>query len=206
MDNTIKVKIIRHSERFDISNPISWGLWVCLGQYWADSPLTNAGYIMASEKGKKLASVNFNPKYIYTSPYKRTMATATEIQSSFQQSKIVIEPLLSEYQPNRKHRIDLYPNGIPTEYEGEYTGFQFPETYENFTKRVHFIISKLIEKNNHDILMVSHGEILKVFVTYLQEKYPEKMLDPGSTPYLTTLSFSYDKKNKKIMEDSIELS
>jgi broad specificity phosphatase PhoE len=200
----IQIKIIRHSERLDFSYPLYW--LFCFGQYWADSPLTINGYNMANNKGKEIVSDNFDPKHIYTSPYTRTMSTSTEIKNSFPYSKITIEPLLAEYQPTYRHKINLYPNGIPTTYEGQKTIFSYPETYNNFVTRIQFIISKLLEKHDDDIIVITHGEVLKVYINYISSLYPDLMLDPGSTPYLTTLSFSFDKINKKIIEKSIKLN
>ncbi|AYV85512.1 MAG: putative phosphoglycerate mutase family protein [Satyrvirus sp.] len=65
---------------------------------------------------------------------------------SFPNSEILIEPLLAEHQPYFEHRIDLYPNGIPTLYDGQDTIFSYPETYNDFLKRIEFIINKLVEK------------------------------------------------------------
>jgi broad specificity phosphatase PhoE len=199
----VQIKIIRHSERLDFTHPFYW--LVCFGHYWADSPLTTNGHKIANSKGKIMVSDNFDPKHIYTSPYTRTMATTTEIKASFPYSEIVIEPLLSEYQPNFKHRINLYPNGIPTTYDGQETEFIYPETYEDFSKRVQFIVSKLIEKHDQDFIIVTHGEVLKVYINYIQSLYPDLILDPGSTPYLTTLTFEYDKINKQINENSVKI-
>jgi broad specificity phosphatase PhoE len=197
-----KIKIIRHSERLDFTNPFYWLFY--FGHYWADSPLTANGYTIANDKGKKMVN-QFNPRYIYTSPYNRTMATATEIKNSFPHSEIIIEPLLAEYQPNYKHKINLYPKGIPTKYDGIETGFSYPETQDQFNRRVKFIISKLIEKNDSDIIIMTHGAVLKTYINYLQEEYPELILDPKDTPYLTVLSFEYDNVNKKIVEESIKI-
>ena len=199
----VKIKIIRHSERLDFSHPFYW--LFCFGHYWSDSPLTSNGYQIADAKGKQMINNEFKPKYIYTSPYSRTLATATEIKNSFPHTEIVIEPLLAEYQPMYKHKITLYPKGIPTTYDGEKTEFSYPETHEQFTKRIKFIISKLIEKNNADTIVMTHGEVLKVYINYLQELYPNLILDAGSTPYLTILSFEYDPTEKKIIEDSIRI-
>jgi len=199
----VQIKIVRHSERLDYSYPLYW--MFCFGQFWADTPLTYNGYKMAYEKGKGFLSDDFNPKHIYTSPYTRTMATATEIKKSFPQCEIIIEPLLAEYQPYIKHTINLYNKGIPTIYDGSETDFSYPESYENFSKRVQFIISKLIEKHDTDLIIITHGEILKVFISYLQNLFPDIFLDPGTTPYLTTLSFDFDKNNKVIDEKSIKL-
>lgn len=200
---TTRIKIIRHSERLDYTYPIYW--LFCFGQYWADSPLTTYGHKCALEKGKEIASDNFQPKYIYTSPYTRTLGTSTEIHSSFPQSEIMIEPLLSEYQPLHSHHISLYPNGIPTTYEGQETEFTYPETYDMFSKRVQYIIGKLIEKNNSDLIIVTHGEILKAYISHIQSLYPDSMLDAVDTPYLTILSFTYDKINQRIDEPSIKI-
>lgn len=199
----VKIKIIRHSERLDFSHPFYW--LFCFGHYWSDSPLTSNGYQIADAKGKQMINNEFNPKYIYTSPYNRTMATSTEIKNSFPHAQIIIEPLLAKYQPMYKHKIALYPKGIPTTYDGNVTEFSYPETIEQFTRRIKFIISKLLEKNTSDIIVITHGEVLKVYINYLQELYPNLILDPGTTPYLTILSFEYDDNNKIIIEDSIKL-
>ena len=185
--NVIQVKIIRHSNRLDFSNPFYW--LFCFGQYWSDSPLNADGYKNARKKADRIASSGFVPKYIYVSPYNRTMATAVEIRSVFPKAEIKIEPLLAEHQPFYAHHITLYPTGIPTLFDGEPTNFSYPETPEEFNDRVQFIILKLIESPDN-IIIVTHGEILKSFISYLQNMFPNLLLDPGSTPYLTTLSFS----------------
>lgn len=199
----VKIKIIRHSERMDYTYPVYW--MFCVGQYWADSPLTKNGYRIAYEKGKTIAENNTDIKYIYTSPYSRTMATAMEIKKSLPKAEIRIEPLLAEYQPRNKHTINLYPDGIPTTYEGSETEFVYPETPELFAKRVDFILTKLIEKHNDDFIIITHGEILKVFINTLQSQFPDTIVDAGCVPYLTTVSFEYDKKNNKILEKSIQV-
>lgn len=199
----VQVKIVRHSERLDFTHPFYW--MVCFGHYWADPPLTSNGHKIAADKGREMISNDFNPGHIYTSPYTRTLATSTEIKTSFPHSEIVIEPLLSEYQPIFKHRINLYPDGIPTTYNGLETEFNYPETYDEFSNRVQYIISRLIEKHDQDFIVVTHGEILKVYINYIQSLYPDLMLDAGSTPYLTILSFDYDKTEQRILESSVKI-
>lgn len=196
----VKVKIIRHSERLDYTNPIYWLFYI--GYHWADSPLTPNGHKMARSKGKELASHNFHPKYIYTSPYIRAIATATEMKESFPDVEIIIEPLLAEYQPSYKHRIGLYPDGIPTAYDGNETEFSYPETEESFYKRVNFIVSKLIDKNSSDFIIITHGEFIKAYINFLHLLFPDLILDIYSIDYLTTLSFEFDD-SKKIIKKSI---
>lgn len=198
----VLIRIIRHSERLDFANPFVWLFY--FGHYWADSPLTINGHKNADLKGKELISNTFNPKYIYTSPYNRTLETSIEIKKSFPMAEIVIEPLLSEYQGYYQHKISLYPEGIPTTYEGMDTEFSYPESYEDFSKRVQFIIQKLIEKKM-DLIVVTHGELLRSLINYLQNIYSSIEIDPGMTPYLTVLSFEYDIESGQIIESSIKL-
>ena len=199
----VKVKIIRHSERLDYKYPLYWIL--CLGQYWDDAPLTSYGHQLASAKGKQISNCDFNPKNIYMSPYKRTMETSTELKNHFPHCNLVFVPLLSEYQPRHKHSINLYPNGIPTDFDGEETEFIFPENYEQFTKRIKYVVSKLMEKNKEDFIAVTHGEVLKTYINYLQEQYPHLLLDADAVPYLTTLSFEYNPDTQEINQESIKI-
>jgi len=201
--NIIKVKIIRHANRLDYSNPLKWMFYI--GHHWADSPLTKGGYQNAKKKGFELSVDNYAPKYIYASPYKRTMATATEIKNAFDSAEIIVEPLLAEYQPSYSHGIELYPNGIPTTYEGKETAFSYPETHEGFDQRIQFIMSNLINKNDHDVMIVTHGEVLKSYINHLQNLFPSLLLDPGSTPYLTCLSFEVDKETNTFVNGSIKI-
>lgn len=203
----MQIKIMRHSERFDHKYlMIPWVFYTgYFGYYWSDSPLTTNGHNLAREKGRKMIGSNFNPTHIYSSPYDRTLATSTEIQSSFPQSKIVIEPLLAEHQPKYKHKINLYPNGVPTLYDGSETEYSYPENYDSFTSRVHFILKNLIDKHDTDFIIVTHGEIVKVLVNYVQSLFPELMLDSGTTPYLTTLSFTFDKNTNQIVKESVSI-
>jgi len=208
----MKIKIIRHSERLDYTKPLQWLFYI--GYYWSDSPLTLNGHEMARSKGQELAKeIDFDPRFIYTSPYIRTMETATSIQNSFPKAQIIIEPLLAEYQPYYKHTITLFPKGVPATYQGEETEFTYPETYEKHVDRVKFIIQKIIDKHDlrstsvdisHDIIIVTHGEVIKTYAEYLLEIYPDTLLDIGNTPYLTTISFEYDTKLNKIIEESIK--
>jgi len=132
------------------------------------------------------------------------METAAEFKHSFPNAEIIIEPLLSEYQPYMRHNITLYPAGIPTTHRGTETSFTFPETYDKHIERVHFIINKILEKHNadEDILIITHGEVLKTFCEYLNSIHPDLLLNIGTAPYLSIISFETDQ-NKEIIETSI---
>lgn len=200
----VKVKIVRHSERLDYTYPLYWLL--CWQMYWDDSPLTTYGHKIAADKGEKFAlDKSYNPKHIYVSPYNRTLSTASEIKEYFADAELVIEPLLCEYQPNKKHVIELYPRGIPTSHHGKKTEFSYPETHDKFTKRVCYIIADLMGRYNEDIMIITHGEFLKVYIARMQEMFPDIFLETGSPPYLCTLSFEYEFETGKVDPKSIKI-
>jgi len=196
----MKVKIIRHGERMDYSNPLYWAFH--FGHYWYDSPLTTNGHNSARKKGVELKNNGFNPKYIITSPYLRTLETSSEINMSFN-ATIQIEPLLSEYQKNYIHRTSLYPNGIPTTFNGNPTTYKYPETYDVFKDRVIFIINSLLFNHDDDMIIVSHGELIKVYALYLLELYITEIFELPYIDYLTILSFDYE--DGQIIKESINI-
>lgn len=199
----IHIKIIRHAQRLDFAQPQKWLFYI--GYHWSDTPLTPYGFTSAESKSKELAVNGFKPKYIYTSPYIRTMQTAAVFKNTFATSEIIVEPLLAEMQPTNSHTITIYPNGIPTTYNGIDTNFTYPETNEQFDSRVQFIISQLINRNKCDLIIITHGEVLKRYINFLQTLFPEQILDAGSTPYLTTIAFDYDCDADTIVKNSIRI-
>lgn len=198
----IKVKIIRHSERLDFTCPVYW--LFCFGEYWADSPLTQRGIVTANNKAIQTSEEGFNPLNIYCSPYQRTAQTANEFQKVFK-SQMIIEPLLSEYQPRIYHRISNYPKGIIPTYNNELTSFSFPEDYQSFCKRSKFILQKILENEKNDTLIVTHGEIIRFCIDYLNKIYPELDLK-SDIPYLSCLNFDYDTDLQKILISSIKIN
>lgn len=201
----IRVRILRHSERTDYSEPYKWVFYT--GYYSNDSPLTTRGFEMAITKARLLeADENFKPRIIYTSPYTRTMQTATQMQKIFVNTKITIENMLCEYQESSAHKINLYPDGIPTyTNDGSTINFKFPESYNDFEKRVMYIIPQLIKQQTDDIIIITHGAIVKTFVNYLQRLFPDELLDPGKTPYLTCIYFTYDTITDVIDKASVKI-
>jgi broad specificity phosphatase PhoE len=200
--NIIKVKIVRHSERLDFSNPLYWS--ICIGQYMCDTPLTKNGYLMAKDKAIDIVNQGYIPDKIYVSPYSRTLSTATEMNKIFKISDIIIEPLFAEYQ-YYKHTINLYPDGIPTDYKGTDTKFSYPENISQFSDRIQFIMGKMLEKESSDFMIVTHGEVIKICIDNFQKKYPEININGNHVPFLTILSFDYDKIKNRIIPESIKI-
>lgn len=199
----MKVKIIRHGERADYSTPWKWAF--SFGHYWADPPLTENGVDKSYQKGIDIAKENnFNPKYIYSSPYLRTMMTATQLKESFPESKIVIENLLSEYQNAHQHSVGLYPKGISTKYNGIDTGFSFPESYNDFNKRAEYILKNLIKDNlENDLFIVTHGEMLKSIALILMTQFKGLILNCKGLTYLSMIVFDVDIDGN-ILENTIK--
>lgn len=194
----INVKIVRHSERLDATNLIYW-LFFSFGYHWVDTPLSDNGYKMAEEKGKLFSQQDFNPKHIYTSPYVRTIATSSIIKTFFPQSELIIDASISEHQPYFRHRTGVYPNGIPT------TDYPFPESITQLSSRTRSAIMNLLEKHDSDLLICTHGALVKAYADHLISIYPDLNLDVEHIPYLSTLSFTYDKDTNTIIKDSIQL-
>lgn len=217
----VQIKIIRHSERLDYTHRLYW--WACcagyyvsnapivqdnIGYYLSDSPLTENGVTIAVEKGKEIAEIfpEFQPSRIYTSPYIRTIQTSDAIAHTYPVDIIHI-PLLAEYQPYFSHTIREYPSGITTTFNELETGFSYPETYDQFEHRIHFVIDQLIDAHkgsNEDILIVTHGEVVRASIQRLNAIFPALNLDT-SVPYLTMLSFTYDTDTNQIIESSCRL-
>jgi broad specificity phosphatase PhoE len=198
----MKVKIIRHAERLDCTSPIYW--MCCVGQHFSDTPLSVNGLASASLLGEQFAAEGFNPSHIYVSPYSRTLSTAVRVRKSLPRTDLIIENLLAEYQSSSAHCINLYPEGLPTDYHGDDTGFSYPETEDQLQNRIRFILYKLMDKNDQDILLVTHAGILQAVYDIIRKDNPEFKLDMDRIGYLASISFDYDYNNKTILLDTVE--
>jgi len=194
---------MRHAERLDLTQPFRWLLH--LGHHWSDTPLTRKGQKLAYQKGIELSQKGWNIRKIYTSPYIRTMATATQIARSFPSSQIIIEPLLAEYQPYYRHFLDLYPEGIPdSESPGQH--FRYPEDYAQFGRRVLYTINWILDMDpdNTTTLIITHAEFLKYYLEHLRSSglnIPEINIE-----YLSTFSIKYNLiKPPQIIPESFRI-
>lgn len=198
----MRVKICRHSERLDYANPLYW--LICFGYHGTDPPLTERGCSMVENKAQQLLSEGFVPQKIFTSPYLRTMTTASIMQKYWPTADIHVEPGLSEYQSWRKHRTAVYPNGIESTYE-------FPERHDAMRIRARETIDSLIKKSSGDLMIVTHGAIVRAYADHVndmiqgynllkEETVPQ--LDTSSINYLGTLSFTIE--DNKLSDISID--
>ena len=123
--------------------------------------------------------------------------------------KIIIEPLLSEYQYWYPHKTDVYPDSIPCTYNNENTDFTFPESYENFESRVAFIVDKIISCNSNSdtILIVTHSEFIKSYINFIRKKSPHNILgNDFNIGYLSSVSFEYNKDNAEFVDETVVIN
>eukprot|EP01126_Amoeba_proteus_P020604 TRINITY_DN2094_c0_g1_i7.p1 TRINITY_DN2094_c0_g1~~TRINITY_DN2094_c0_g1_i7.p1 ORF type:complete len:265 (+),score=38.60 TRINITY_DN2094_c0_g1_i7:81-875(+) len=79
MDPTRSVVILRHGNRLDHEDP-SWRRTAADPE---DSPLSVSGHAQASKVARFLRSSEYDVQYIFSSPYTRTLQTATPIAKEF---------------------------------------------------------------------------------------------------------------------------
>lgn len=201
----MKVKIVRHSIRYDSTHMIKW-LWkVITGKdMFFDTPLSSQGLLKAEEYGKLLVEPDFNPTKFYVSPYVRTQQTAFEIQKSFPNSEIVLEPLLGEFQAVFHQSLNSYPDGLPGNLHD--IEFKFPESYLGLAGRCQYILNDIID-HNEDVIIVTHSETIRTLAIHFNLVYGAN-LNIKDIPYLCTLSFDVKDTNgcKKIDYESFKLN
>ena len=119
--NTSTIYLLRHGDRYDFANPVTWKEKVkkC-GGLTVDPPLSSLGHEQARETAKNcFSSVNINA--ILVSPYLRTIQTAVPF-SELKGVPICIEPGLAEgwhcpnLLPTTSERYRYFPH-IDIDYE-----------------------------------------------------------------------------------------
>lgn len=107
--------VLRHGEIY-YGNWVKWRIMHALWNDRDDPPLSMKGFETSSKIGNDIHSTSFVPEAIVTSPFLRCMQTASQIQSAYahmglEKPKIIIEPLLGEFQSMWQHTCMIYPYG-----------------------------------------------------------------------------------------------
>lgn len=175
----MKIIFIRHSERYDRTYPLHWICNIASGAYMFDTPLSQNGLTMASGKATELIQTEHQITTIYTSPYLRTMTTAMTIGESYPDAKVIINRDISEYQAHFSHKTNICPNNI---------SHTFPESYDELESRICSFLDITLEshKENDEILVVTHSEIIKTLGNILSNLIDEFEFDED-VPYLARL-------------------
>ncbi|MBM7655492.1 histidine phosphatase family protein [Neobacillus cucumis] len=193
MDKTFNLYLIRHGETY-------------LNRYkkmqgWADSPLTEEGKAIASETGRRLASVKFDR--IYTSDSGRTVETAELIlqenhynhdliinrrkafRESFfgsfegEYSEVAFQKVAQDQgYSNReklfqKHNLEEVMNFIK-----ESDPFHHAENYKEIWGRIDNGLNEIInngQSDNENILLVTHGVIIRNIISKFSNEFDKEM-------------------------------
>lgn len=178
-------------------------------QGWRNSNLTDKGRSNALALGKALENVDF--KRVYCSPLDRTKTTA-ELIFAGRNVDIVYEEALKEIHLGELEGLtqdeisDIYPEfqshfwKNPHEY--------VPKSGESFydvKTRVVNALKKIIDENPEgNVMIVTHGVVLKTIHSYFKNLPMERLWDP---PFIYDTSLTivevYEGKTKIVVEGDI---
>ena len=146
---------------------------------WTDFPLTEKGnkdILATAETLKRYKEVDL----IYSSPLNRTLTTANVISSVLKKDIQIVENLKEMNFGIFDGKKNKYiQENYPTEWElwlKDYVNYRIPEG-ENLLDvlgRIKDFIDKLIEKDK-DSIIVTHGGIIQVMITYLLDLSLDKI-------------------------------
>jgi probable phosphoglycerate mutase len=171
----LKLYITRHGET-------EWNTQVRM-QGWKNSDLTEKGKSNAIALGKSLRDVEF--KRVYCSPLDRTRKTAELILDGRDVEVIYDEKLreihLGEFEGKTQEEIrEIYPGfqrhfwENPHEYKAS-SGEDFYQVRERVVK----VLKKIITDNpDGNVLIVTHGVVLKTIHSYFKNLPMERLWDP----------------------------
>lgn len=175
-----------------------------------DSPLTEKGIRQAEALRDRLADVRIDK--IYTSPIKRAYLTASIINEKKGLS-LIEEPMLME---RNYGEWDGQPYHILTELYGVsiHEAFERPrefypkggEQLDVLTDRLITVLQRLSTENeNEDILLVSHGQAIRMLLTYLHgyDIYKKELKSVVAPTSLTKIEYK-NKEFQILMECDIE--
>lgn len=151
--------IARHGNRLDFVHPE----WFNTAERPYDPPLSEDGMIQAKQLGQRLVGEGI--KYIFASPFLRTVQTASFVADALNLS-IKIESGLSEWLNPEWMRTA--PETLPLEVlqeqfpriDGSYTSrvvARYPETSEKVLERTGETARRLMAEFSEDLLFVGHG-------------------------------------------------
>ena len=128
--------------------------------------LTKLGIQQAKELGKRLENIDY--KYLYVSPLKRALDTAS--LANIKEVEMVIEPRIQEI------NFGIY-EGLPRDTQGFLTNkydlaYRYPtgESFIELCKRVYEFLDEIKEQaTKSNVLLVCHGAVCRAINTYFNE-------------------------------------
>jgi broad specificity phosphatase PhoE len=150
---------LRHAERYDQTNPIRYILFYYL-TFGTDTPLTSNGFKQTIEKAKGLLSSNV--KKIISSPYLRTLQTATTIKDTLGEDiPMIVDKRFVELERFGENKNLLYPTGF------NITNSIKIESDEQLYDRVQKMWNMLLQNEQQNTVIVSHSYFILALYDYL---------------------------------------
>lgn len=192
----MKLYIVRHGET-------EWNTAKKL-QGWQNSDLTKKGIRGAKLLRKRLEDINFD--YIYSSPQTRALETAEYIKK--EDEKLIIldeikEMGFGEWEGLEKEKLEI-------QYREEYYNFwnkphmyktSGGESFEELYKRIEVGLNKIIKNGGENVLLISHGVVIKSIQSMVKGHSLEELWTP---PFLENTSLTVleleDDKLKMILD------
>lgn len=167
----MKFILVRHGETEANTGGIFSG--------WTDFPLTQKGNKDIQFTAKTLKKYK-NIEKIYSSPLNRTLTTANAISTELKKDIQIVDALKEmNFGIFDGKKNDYIQEKHPEEWKSwlkDYVNYRIPEG-ENLIDvfhRIKELVDRLIEKNK-DCIIVTHGGIIQVMITYLLDLGLDKM-------------------------------
>ncbi|MCQ6277247.1 histidine phosphatase family protein [Bacillus sp. V3B] len=215
MEHKINLFLVRHGETYLNRYKKMQG--------WADSPLTEEGKVTAIESGKRLATVPFNR--VYSSDLGRTVETAKLIlQQNYHNHDLEInkrkafreaffggfegeyleEALRKIAQDNGYHYnrgVEIFQNHSNEEvlnFIKNSDPFHHAENYREIWERIEIGLNEIVSKsesNNENILLVTHGVIIRNVI----DKFSDGVNFEGKINNSSVSVLEYSGSNFKVV-------
>ena len=166
-----------------------------------NSDLTDIGIEQAKALGKYLEKENIDFDFVYSSPQERAYNTAKLIKEDFQ---IITDSRLMEMAFGKWEGMDVelikeesaenFRNFFKSSDKYDHRPHE-AESFESLEARIRLFLDEIKEKyKGKNVLVVSHGVTLKVFVKIIKNQNLKEFSESGGI-FNTSLSLiSYDKK------------
>lgn len=166
-----------------------------------NSDLTDIGIEQAKALGKYLEKENIDFDFVYSSPQERAYDTAKLIKEDFQ---IITDSRLMEMAFGKWEGMDVelikeesaenFHNFFNSSDKYDHRPHE-AESFESLEARIRLFLDEIKEKyKGKNVLVVSHGVTLKVFVKIIKNQNLKEFSESGGI-FNTSLSLiSYDKK------------
>ena len=178
----MKLYIVRHGET-------EWNTAKKL-QGWQNSDLTKKGIRGAKLLRNRLEDIKFD--FIYSSPQTRAVKTAEYIKKN--NERLIILDEIKEMGFGKWEGLEK--EKLETEYREEYYNFwnkphlyksEGGESFEELYSRIELGLNKIIQNGGENVLLVSHGVVIKAIQTIVKGHSLEEFWTP---PFLENTSLT----------------